>query len=115
VPSRPTVPFTSPAVAVSTFCPAGVPAGAPGSADVLDASLFPPHATIEPASARPSAPAQTFRRRIETLLNVMNLSSQLSYISCVTGHRSGWRSTSSASDLLWFRESNGRLHAAFAR
>src|SRR5438132_1129472 len=65
VPSRTTVPFTSPAVAVSTFCPAGVPAGAPGSAEVLDASLFPPHATIDPANAKPIAPTQTCRRRID--------------------------------------------------
>src|SRR5689334_18458652 len=65
VPSSATVPFTSPAVAVSTFWPAGVPAGAAGSADVLDASLFPPQATIDPASAIVSAPAQAVRRRID--------------------------------------------------
>ena len=47
------MPFTSPAVAVSTFWPAGAPAGDDGSADVLDVSWPPPHATDGHASARP--------------------------------------------------------------
>src|SRR5207253_2197286 len=71
VPSTVTLPLTSPAVAVSTFCPAGVPAGPPGSADVLDVSLLPPHAMSDPASASPSALAHTFRRRIDLSFSTM--------------------------------------------
>src|SRR5436309_337399 len=71
IPSTVTLPVTSPAVAVSTFCPAAVPAGAPGSADVLDVSLLPPQATSDPASASPSALAQTFRRRIDLSFSTM--------------------------------------------
>src|SRR5438094_9947941 len=69
VPSSATAPFTSPAVAVSTFCPAGVPAPPPGSADVLDVDLFPPQATSDPANTSPTAPTLTFRRRIAFSLN----------------------------------------------
>src|SRR6266550_9563688 len=65
VPSSATLPLTSPAVAVSTFCPAGVPAGALGSADVLDVSLLPPHATTVAARAAAAALIQTFRKRID--------------------------------------------------
>jgi hypothetical protein len=37
-PSSVTTPFTSPAVAVSTFCPAGAADGDEGSADLLEVS-----------------------------------------------------------------------------
>jgi hypothetical protein len=51
MPSSVTVPFTSPAVAVSTFCPVGVAEGEDGSLDVLDVPLFPPpHAATVAAS-----------------------------------------------------------------
>src|SRR5207245_7372176 len=59
-----TVPFTSPAVAMSTFWPAGVPAGAVGSADLFEVDWPPPQAT-DANRAIPSALIQTFRRRID--------------------------------------------------
>src|SRR6186997_682058 len=64
MPSIMTMPLTSPAVAVSTFRPDGVAAGAEGSDEVFEL-LPPPHAATEAASARPRAPTQMFRRRID--------------------------------------------------
>ena len=63
-PSSDATPFTSPAVAGSTFWPPA-PAAATGSADLLDVSWLPPHATMVVASANPRIPTQAFRRRIE--------------------------------------------------
>jgi hypothetical protein len=71
-----TMPFTSPAVEVSTFCPGGVAEGDDGWLDVLEVPLFPPpQATTEAASViAPRVPktartrralAQTFRKCIE--------------------------------------------------
>src|SRR5205823_805095 len=65
VPSSITIPLMSPAVAVSTFWPAGVAAGDDGGAEVLELPPPPPHATTDAASARPSVPTHMFRRRIE--------------------------------------------------
>jgi hypothetical protein len=53
-PSMVTTPFTSPAVAASTFIPPGVAAGEAGEADLLEGSLPPPHATTDAASVIPS-------------------------------------------------------------
>src|SRR5438067_6162640 len=64
VPSSVTMPFTLPAVAVSTRWPDGVAAGDDGSADLFELPP-PPHATSVVASVIPSTPTRAFRRRIE--------------------------------------------------
>src|SRR5438045_989363 len=81
VPSIATTPFTSPAVEVSTFWPAGVPAG---SADELGVSLLPPHAASDPISASPTRLTQTFRRRIDNLSSVLS-TSPARYHTLLTG------------------------------
>src|SRR6185436_4701677 len=68
-PSTFTTPFTSPAVAVSTFWPDGAADGDEGSADLLDVSWPPPQASVFTASAIPSRLTQAFRKRIRSLLN----------------------------------------------
>jgi hypothetical protein len=65
IPSIVTTPFTSPAVAASTFIPAGAAADEAGKADLLEGSLPPPHATTDAARVIPSPYTQTFRKRID--------------------------------------------------
>jgi len=65
-PSTITIPFTVPAVAVSTFCPAPAPLGDDAGDDELDVPELepPPHATAM-ATLKPRAQTHTFRRRID--------------------------------------------------
>ena len=63
VPSSIAIPVTLPAVAVSTFCPAGAADGDDGFSDVLCSP--PPHAATDAAIAKPRVYCQMFRRRID--------------------------------------------------